>query len=78
MTLNADDRPRNPHRSPIDACHRWGQRAMSEHSDRIAYALTLPKGHPLRFMLLYGSNPSETVPADIERDARKLLNRLTR
>ena len=46
---------------------------MSERSDRIAYALTLPKGHPMRFMLLYGSNPNEPVPDDIERDAAKLL-----
>lgn len=45
-------------------------------SDRIAQALTLPKGHPLRFILLYGSNPSETVPADIDRDAVAILRRL--
>lgn len=31
---------------------------LAAHNERVSYALTLPKGHPLRFMLLYGGKPS--------------------
>ncbi len=34
--------------------------ATARHED-VAYALTLPKGHPLRFTILYGSNPSDLL-----------------
>lgn len=43
--------------------------------ERLRAAIALPKSHPLRFLLLYGSNPSELSPPVSLEEAELLLTK---